>query len=109
MKGIPHHLFGICDPLHRITIHEYTTLCLQTIQEIISRGKTPILVGGTNYYIESILFNTPAKERTLCDKQNIIIEDADKVAIENLLKRSNSNRLVRNFEVANAELRFHLE
>ena len=37
-------------------VNKYLSLALPVIQDIHSRGKTPIVVGGTNYYIEGLLF-----------------------------------------------------
>lgn len=70
-------------------------MCLRTIQEIFSRGKTPILVGGTNYYIESVLFNLSCKESLSDLQQSIAVEEEDRTIIESILAESNNNRLVR--------------
>ncbi|CEJ93020.1 hypothetical protein VHEMI08640 [[Torrubiella] hemipterigena] len=57
-KGIPHHLLGEI-PLSSIPWHvaEFKQRATTLIDEIRGRGKLPILVGGTHYYVDSILFN----------------------------------------------------
>lgn len=56
-KGIPHHLLG-CIKLQEEpwTIKEFLSQATTVISEIRSRGRLPILVGGTHYYTHSLLF-----------------------------------------------------
>ena len=56
-EGIPHHLLG-CIGLHEQTwvVGTFIRHALKTIEEIRSRGRLPILVGGTHYYTQSLLF-----------------------------------------------------
>ena len=37
-------------------VHKYVALALKTIEDIHQRGKIPVICGGTNYYIESLMF-----------------------------------------------------
>jgi tRNA dimethylallyltransferase len=55
-KGIPHHLLG-CIGLeeHTWTVGKFVPEALRVVKEIRSRGRIPILVGGTHYYIQSLL------------------------------------------------------
>jgi tRNA dimethylallyltransferase len=57
-EGIPHHLIdfiGLEEESWRIG--QFKKECLRAIQDIHSRGKIPVLVGGTSYYVQSVLFN----------------------------------------------------
>ena len=56
-KGIPHHLFG-CIGLKEQpwTVVRFASEARRTIEQIEARGKVPILVGGTNYYTQALLF-----------------------------------------------------
>ncbi|GME48400.1 tRNA isopentenyltransferase [Neofusicoccum parvum] len=57
MKGIPHHLLGTIGHHEETwTVTEFVKKALGVIDDIHSRGKLPILVGGTHYYIQSLLF-----------------------------------------------------
>jgi len=55
MRGIPHHLIDIVDPTEPFSVAEYQRLARQKIDGIASRGKIPILVGGTGLYIRSVI------------------------------------------------------
>ena len=58
-KKVPHHLYDIVDmeEVADFNVQKYNALALKVIEDIHNRGKTPVIVGGTNYYIESLLFN----------------------------------------------------
>ncbi len=55
MAGIPHHLLDVADPKKVFTVADWQKLANQKIEEIIARGKTPIIVGGTGFYIQAIV------------------------------------------------------
>ena len=57
MKEVKHHLYSIEDPSVNMTVAEYRKLALETIEDILSRGKTPIVCGGTGLYLNSILYD----------------------------------------------------
>ena len=56
-EKIPHHLFDIKDVTEEYTVYDYQKDCRACIEDIISRGKTPILVGGTGLYIKAALYD----------------------------------------------------
>jgi tRNA dimethylallyltransferase len=56
-EGIPHHLFDICDINRNYTIYDYQKDARRVINEIQSRGNTPILVGGSGLYIKAALYD----------------------------------------------------
>lgn len=53
---VPHHLFDIINTPINYTVSEYRTLLYKTVREVIQRGKLPILVGGSGFYLHSLLF-----------------------------------------------------
>jgi tRNA A37 N6-isopentenylltransferase MiaA len=55
--GVPHHLLGSFSPDEPLTVRQYVLLAIQNIKDIVNRGKIPVITGGTNYYIEKVLFN----------------------------------------------------
>jgi tRNA dimethylallyltransferase len=57
MGGIPHHLFDIKEANEPFSVAEYQTLVRHAIDLIRAKGKTPIIVGGTGLYIQSVLFD----------------------------------------------------
>ncbi len=57
MKGIPHYLLDVASPKRKFTVVQYKKKALKTIKDIQKRGKVPFLVGGTAFYIYSIIDN----------------------------------------------------
>ncbi len=55
--GIPHHLVGFLDPSESFSVADYVKLCGECARDIFSRGKTPIICGGTGLYISSFVDN----------------------------------------------------
>ncbi len=58
MQGIPHHLMAFLAPCEPFSVARFQSLALACIHEILSRGKVPILVGGTGLYIDAVVRNT---------------------------------------------------
>lgn len=56
MNTVPHHLYGFIDPADDITVAQYQQLAFDKIDGILSRGKTPIVVGGTGLYLNSLIY-----------------------------------------------------
>ena len=54
-RGIPHHLFDVCDPENEFSCADYKHLAEKAIKDISKRGKTPIFCGGTGLYLSSVL------------------------------------------------------
>ncbi len=59
MDGIPHHLIDICDPRDSYSAADFVRDTTRLIAEIASRGKRPILAGGTHFYFEALLYGLP--------------------------------------------------
>src|SRR5574344_1606446 len=57
MQGIVHHLFDIRDIKDNYTVYDYQQDCRKCIDDIINRGKTPIIVGGTGLYIKAAIYD----------------------------------------------------
>ncbi len=53
--SVPYHLIDICDAGYRYNLFEYLRDYREAFADIIARGKTPILCGGTGLYVESVL------------------------------------------------------
>ena len=54
-KTIPYHLIDICPPGYRYNLFEYIRDYHKAYDDIVARGKTPILCGGTGLYLEAVL------------------------------------------------------
>lgn len=55
MAGIPHHLIGTRDLKDEISAGIYISSALPIIEKIEKSGKTPIVVGGTNFYVDALI------------------------------------------------------
>ncbi len=55
-KGdVPHHLFEMVDPAERVSAGRWAEMALQKIEEVLARGKRPIVVGGTGLYLRTLM------------------------------------------------------
>ena len=54
MCGIPHYLINVADPKRQFTVSRYRELGLEALKNILSKGKLPIVVGGTGFYIDAL-------------------------------------------------------
>ncbi len=52
--AVPHHLIDIVDPDEELTLAHYQALATAAIEEVWSRGKLPMLVGGTGLYVRAV-------------------------------------------------------
>ena len=55
MQGVPHHMIDVLDPDEPCSIAKFQKMVKVALEEIYSRGKVPILTGGTGFYIQSIV------------------------------------------------------
>lgn len=76
--NIKHHMLDVVDKFDDFTVSDYREMALPIIKDIISRGKTPIIVGGTGFYINSLLFEM--------DYGNTNKNDEVRIKYENLAK-----------------------
>ena len=66
MEGVRHHLIDVCDVSCDYTVFDFQRDCRDCIDDILSRGKTPIIVGGTGLYVKACLYDY---QFDVCDKQ----------------------------------------
>lgn len=112
-KGIPHHCVDFVPPKKTYTVAEYKKCAEEAIEAIVSHGKIPIVVGGTGFWIDAIVYdlNLPAvpPNRELRKK----LEKKTPAALLKLLKKfdperaqtieqKNPRRLIRAIEIAKA-------
>lgn len=55
MQGVRHHLLDVCSPKKVFTAHEFVQLGRKAIADIHTRGKLPIICGGTGFYIDALI------------------------------------------------------
>ena len=54
-EGIKHHIIDICNVEEKFSVAEFKKMCYEKIDEIMSKGKVPIIVGGTGLYVSSVV------------------------------------------------------
>ena len=55
MRGVPHHMLDVADPGEDFSVARYVELAARCVDDILARGKLPIVAGGTGLYIDSLL------------------------------------------------------
>lgn len=55
MQGIPHHMIDVADPGESFSVSRYVEMADPILQDILSRGKTCVIVGGTGLYVDSLI------------------------------------------------------
>ncbi len=89
-EGIPHHLFDIKEVEENYTVFDYQKDARRCIEEIKSRGKIPIFVGGTGYYLKAALYDYQFEDETL---------DMDSSTYENLTNQELQEK-IESFEIS---------
>jgi tRNA dimethylallyltransferase len=56
-KGIPHHMLDVLSPSDEASVAAYQTSARAAVDDVVSRGATPILVGGSGLYVSSVVFD----------------------------------------------------
>lgn len=109
MQGVPHHLIDICDPRETYSAGDFVRDAERLIKEIRSRGKVPILAGGTLFYFEALLYGLPAD----IPQNPVLREELEKRSVASLMEEitkrdprraarldpRNKRRLVRALEI----------
>lgn len=62
MRAIPHYLIDVIDPKEDFNIAVFKEMALKAMDEIYKKGKIPIVVGGTGFYIQSLLYDIDFSE-----------------------------------------------
>ena len=55
MRGVPHHMLDVADPEEDFSVARYVDMAAACVDDILSRGRLPILAGGTGLYIDSLV------------------------------------------------------
>lgn len=55
MRGIPHHMLDVAEPDEEFSVGKYTQMADACVRDILSRGKTVIIAGGTGLYMDSLI------------------------------------------------------
>lgn len=112
MDNIPHHMIDIVEPTYEYTAGLYKQQASKVISNISSRGKTPIVVGGTGLYVDILLkgYTLPVTNsdksyrkilNTLSNEELFVqLSKNDPQAAENIAK-NDRNKIIRALEIIN--------
>jgi len=113
MRGVPHHLLDVMNPKKVYSVELWKKQAGDAIEDILSRGRLPIICGGTGFYIQSIvdnitLPNVPADKelrKKLAELEpaelSLILKKLDSKRAKNI-DAQNPVRLIRAIEIATA-------
>ena len=112
MQGITHHMMDVVSPFEEYSVARYVEDAVKCVEDILARGRTPILVGGTGLYIESLLSGRDFAARN-DELHREISERFDEIGGEKMLRElsvidperaeklyaNDKKRIVRAFEI----------
>ena len=91
MDGIVHHLIDIADPTEDFSVERYCSLAKKAIADIHSRGRLPIMVGGTGLYIDNTVletsFSAPKRDEAMTQKLRLFAEENGNEALYEILRK----------------------
>lgn len=110
MRGIPHYLLDVASPKKVFTVSQYQELAKKALQDIIMRGKTPIICGGTGFYIDALIYDLKLPEvppnkklRQKLDKLTTkkLVDKLEKLDPQKskIIDKNNRRRLIRALEI----------
>ena len=110
MRGIPHYMIDIVEPDINYSAGLYAKEAKKHVKDILSRGKTPVIAGGTGLYLRILLedYKLPDVEpdyklreelsKLSFDELSQILSDLDKNAL-NTLERNDKKKIIRYIEI----------
>jgi tRNA dimethylallyltransferase len=114
MRGVPHHLLDIANPSERYTVSHFKRDAEKVIDDILARGKLPIICGGTMQYINAVTENYITPETIPDEKlRNELSQKSNAELFSELKKldprraekidRNNPRRLIRAIEIVRSQ------
>jgi len=89
MQGIKHYMLDFVMPDERYSVSQYKKQAEKCIEEILQKGKTPIICGGTGLYINSLIYGIEFAEEEIDEQyRNELKEIAEKEGLENLYNKA---------------------
>ena len=87
MAGVPHHMIGVIDPRENFSVSRYCEMADPIVQDILRRGKTVILVGGTGLYIDSLIAGRAFAPQPKDGLRDALEREADERGMDAMLDR----------------------
>lgn len=85
MQGIPHHMIDVCDPEEDFSVSRYCQMADAIVQDILSRGKTAVIAGGTGLYMDSLIKGNSFAPFPSTGQRERLEAQADEIGMEAML------------------------
>lgn len=89
-QGIRHHMIDVVSPFENFSVSDYEDMALPVVEKLLSEGKTPIVCGGTGFYINALLyksqFGNAGADEQVRKKYESLCEERGKTYLHTLLK-----------------------
>jgi len=96
MGSIPHHMIDVIDPCEEFSVERYCSMAHEIIKDIHSRGKLPIMVGGTGLYADNTVFATnfsaPKRDEELSLELTKFAEENGNEALLEILRKEDPEK-----------------
>ena len=112
MQGVPHHMIDILEPTEDFSVSRYCCMATPIVGDILARGKTAIIAGGTGLYVDSLIKGNDFAPIPATGQREILEKELEAEGVEALLARlqaidpdaaarsqSNPRRIIRALEV----------
>ena len=90
MWGVKHHMIDVVEPTESFSVSDFSEMALPILEKLLSEGKTPIICGGTGFYINSLLFDlgygNAAADEAVREKYADFLKKNGKIALFDKLK-----------------------
>lgn len=88
-QGIKHYMLDIISPEERYNVSTYKKEAEKKIEEILAKGKVPIIVGGTGLYIDTLVYGIEFQEEEVDEEyRRVLNEIAEKEGLEKLYQKA---------------------
>lgn len=95
MRGVKHHLIDVVSPFKSFSVSDYSEMAENVIEKLQNEGKTPIVCGGTGFYINSLIYNlsygNSAGNSQIREKYENILNEKGKEYLFELLTQVDEN------------------
>lgn len=89
-RGVPHYMIDVAEPTENFSVSDYERMALPVLKDILSRGKTAIVCGGTGFYMQALLFSRTlggvAADEKIREKYMRMAEEKGRGYLHSLLK-----------------------
>lgn len=90
MQGIPHHMIDVAEPWEDFSVSRYCEMAAPIVDDIISRGKTAVIAGGTGLYMDSLIRGNAFAPFPATGVRERLEAQADTVGMEAMLSQLRS-------------------